>query len=349
MLSLNRMNIRRKLLPLATILSLSCAPDISIKKELVEYCLENPAAGLCQAPKLEEELAAFCTNNPQLLLCVNPADAMAILINYCMENADSSLCNSESSSLGDLCAQNSQIDLCQQIGVEFVVSPASGQIWKKSFETGSYLTVSGEMVPYQKQTILYQDGIRLSEIVFPQGVKDGTIIEASEMMDAVKLIPGVISSSGDVGIVYLSGNEFKTIFVGEKKETTVCDDLTLVVDHLSSDSMNFQVKLPTGDVIAETTLQRGDYSFLLVPSVNCDPGFELLLANAGDSYLLAPKQYGEQVPIVTVKNCLSVLLGKGDGLVDFFIPAGLAKDGYIRNIIVNHDGFEKVCPDLYNQ
>ncbi len=343
------MTFRRKLLPLATILSLSCAPDISIKDELVQYCLENPAAGLCQAPKLEEELAAFCSNNPQLLLCVNPLDAMSTLIQYCTENADSTFCNSNGSSLEDFCEKNPDIDLCQQTGVEFVVSPAAGQIWKKSVEHGSFLTLNGETVPYEKQTILYQDGIRLSEIVFPQGMKDGMIVEADEMMDAVKLVPGIIPHLGDVGVVYLAKPEFKTVFVGEQKETTVCEDLGLIVDHSSSDSMNFQVKLPTGDVVAKTILQRGEYTFLPISSINCEPGFELLLANAGDSYFVASKQYHQDVPIVTVKNCLSVLLNEGNGLVDFFIPPGLAKDGYVRNIIVNHDGFEKVCPDLYNQ
>lgn len=343
------MNLKRKLLSLATLLSLSCAPDINIKDELVQYCQENPTAGLCKAPKLEDELAAFCTSHSELLLCLNPADAMGKLISYCVENPTSSLCSSNSSSLDGLCENNPQIDLCQQTAVQFVVSPAVGQIWNRTIDNGSFLTINGEIVPYEKQTILYQDGIRLSEIVFPQGVKDGTIVEASEMMDGVKLVPGIIPHSGKVGVVYLMDDMFYSIFVGEKKETKVCDDLRLIVDHSSTDVMNFQVKLPTNDSIAETTLQRGDYTFLPVPSINCDVGFELLLANSGDTYVVASKQYANEASVVTVKNCLSVLLGEGGGFVDFFVPGGATKDGYVRNIIVNHDGFEKVCPYLFNQ
>ncbi len=343
------MNIKRRLLLGATVLAFSCVPDINVKDELVQFCQENPTAGLCKAPQLEEELAAFCVNNPGLVLCVNSVDAMAKIMDYCVDNQDSSLCRSGGSSLDDLCTKNPQIDLCQQTGIEFVVSPATGQIWNRSMESGSFLTVDGEMVPYAKQTILYQDGVRLSEIVFPLGVKDGTIVEASEMMDAVKFVPGIIPHSGEVGVVYLSGNEFKTVFVGEKKETKVCDDLKLIVDHSSTNFMDFQVTMPTGSLVVETTLQRGDYTVLSVPSINCDAGFSVLLANAGDTYFVAAKKYTQSAPIVTVKNCLSTLLNEGAGMVDFFIPAGSTKDGYVRNIIVNHDSFEKVCPYLYNQ
>ncbi len=357
-------------------MGVSCVPDVSIKDELSKYCAENPTVTLCSPSGLEEELETFCKNNSHLLLCADPAKALATFLQFCRENPSLPLCSEPVSEISKFCKENSQMEICQKNGIEFMVNSSASSVAQKTLEKGNFLTLGGVSVPYVKQNVVYYGGMTLSEIVFPEGIPSGTLIDSDGL---TRFLPGVVPSSGSVRMAYLEWSMFETLLGKEAVKQELCAGLDLYARRFDAERVEFQVLNEAGEKIIEMVLSIGQYEVLtsekLSPqnassdnssnsssdgSLNCpdNNSGSYLISNSGSSFFLGKIQQFDHLPLVTPEHCWSRLLnnnnnnnnnrsretgGSEKSYDDFLIPSQAAPDGLVRSIFVQPQDYQSTC------
>lgn len=323
-------------------LMLSCAPDINIEEELKNYCVANPYVGFCATPDLGDELEKFCEDNPNLLLCVQPANILTTLGQYCLANPELSLCSGQAGGIGKFCEENPLAEICQENGVLFMADSYGGAIAKRQIKKGHFLTVGGSSVPYVQNVVKYQDGVQISEIVFLEGLPSGTVMESAEL---VRFFPGVVPSSGSVGIAYLQEPQFVTLFGDTAASKEICEGSYLSVRREADEKVKFSVAGGESGNVLEKILALGQYEILAFPEC---AGTSYVISNSGSSFFLGKVQQLDNLPIVTRETCWNDFLSGSKSYADFLIPDHATPDGYVRSIVVQPPDCAKACLALFH-